>query len=211
MENLFIFLTDQSGLAAYLLIFGVLIACGLGLPLPEDIPLVAAGYLIWEGSFGWASSIAVTLSGVLIGDSVLFFIGRKLGPALLAHGGMKTFVKPKQMSRVRAYFRKYGEKIVFFARFVVGFRAATFFVAGTVGMPFRRFLFLDGLAGILSVPIWIGIGYLLGENFGSEIGSMLESLSHYKKTFTWVILAVVALVVVRIILKVRKAKIIVEE
>ncbi|NBW99671.1 DedA family protein, partial [bacterium] len=79
MERLFAYLTDLSGGVAYLLIFGILVACGLGFPLPEDIPLIATGYLIWDGTMTWVWGILVTMLGVLIGDSLLFWIGHRLG------------------------------------------------------------------------------------------------------------------------------------
>ena len=76
MEDLFIFLTDQSGIGAYAVILGILIACGLGFPLPEDIPLTAAGYLV----FG----------ALLLGTCVIFYRRLMLhgsrGPALLSAG-----------------------------------------------------------------------------------------------------------------------------
>ena len=78
MERLFEFLTDLSGGVAYLLIFGILVACGLGFPLPEDIPLIATGYLIWDKTLTWFGGISVTMldycvnSGLKHADSMLF-------------------------------------------------------------------------------------------------------------------------------------------
>ncbi|NDC25583.1 MAG: DedA family protein, partial [Proteobacteria bacterium] len=125
MERLFEFLTDLSGGVAYLLIFGILVACGLGFPLPEDIPLIATGYLIWDKTLTWFGGLSVTLLGVLIGDSILFFIGQSLGLKIL-NKKTSTIFSPKRVKRARAYFRKYGSKVVFFARFVAGLRAVVF-------------------------------------------------------------------------------------
>ncbi len=184
MDKLFVYLTDLSGSVAYAIIFGILVACGLGLPLPEDIPLVAAGYLVWDDTLTWFGALAVTLLGVLIGDSVLFWIGSKFGMRLLDPRRKKPFFPPDRVRRVKAYFRKYGYKIIFFARFVAGFRAVAFFMAGAMKMPYRTFIIYDGLAALLSVPIWIGLGFGLGHYFGDEIGRILSSLRHFKTGFS---------------------------
>jgi len=206
MDKLFFYLTNLSSNVAYLIIFGILVACGLGFPLPEDIPLIATGYLIWDGTMEWVGALAITILGVLIGDSILFFIGKKLGLAIIEKEKFQTFIKPKKIRRARAYFRKYGDKIVFFARFVAGFRAAAFFLAGAMKMKYRRFLWLDFLAAILSVPIWVGLGFALGHYFGSEIAEILRNVKHLKNYVMIIIFGIVFIVILRSALKYRKAK-----
>lgn len=206
MERLFVYLTDLSSGAAYFIIFGILIACGLGFPLPEDIPLVAAGYLVWEGTIGWFGAIAITMAGVLIGDTILFYIGYNLGLNVLRQEKYQKIFPPRKVRRTRAYFRKYGDKLVFFARFVAGFRAVAFFMAGALHMKYRRFLLLDFLAALLSVPLWIAIGFALGHYLGDEISRILLSLKHLKTGITTVIVVVVLIVIARMVLKFKKAK-----
>ncbi len=207
MENLFIFLTEQSSGIAYLIVFGVLVACGLGFPLPEDIPLVATGYLVWDGTMSWGPALLITLMGVGIGDSILFFIGRQLGMRILEPAPNKRVLfPPHRVRRVRAYFRKYGEKIVFFARFVAGFRAVAFFMSGAMRMPYSRFILLDMLAALLSVPIWVGVGFGFGHYFGDEIGLLLLKLKSVKHGVTFVTITVLVIVLVKLALKYRQAK-----
>jgi membrane protein DedA with SNARE-associated domain len=208
MEKLFIYLTDLSSGLSYFIIFGILVACGLGFPLPEDIPLVASGYLVWDGTMAWGAAVVVTLTGVGIGDSILFFIGRKLGMRILEPApNRRVLFPPHRVRRTRAYFRKYGEKIVFFARFVAGFRAVAFFMAGAMRMPFSRFILLDMLAALMSVPLWMGLGYSLGHYFGSEIGEILARLKSFKHGVTLLTATVVIAVLVKLFLKYRQAKI----
>jgi len=206
MDKLFIYLTNLSSNVAYLIIFGILVACGLGFPLPEDIPLIAAGYLCWEGTMQWAPTLGVIMAGVLIGDSILFFLGRKMGMRILENSKVQTIFKPEKIRRTRAYFRKYGEKIVFFARFVAGFRAVAFFMAGALKMRFSRFLLLDALAATISVPIWIAIGYGFGYYLGDEIARILESMKHLKTGITLGIFTIASIFVIRYYLKYQKAQ-----
>ncbi len=206
MEKLFVYLTDLSSGAAYFIILGILVACGLGFPLPEDIPLVAAGYLVWDGTMTWFPAILVTMGGVLIGDTILFFVGRHLGLNVLRQERFQKIFKPKKVKRTRAYFRKYGDKLVFFARFVAGFRAVAFFMAGAMHMEYKRFITLDALAALLSVPIWIVLGYGLGHFFGDEITDILKSLKEVKTVFTIVVAVIVVIVLVRMLFKYKQTQ-----
>lgn len=205
MERLFEYLTDLSSGVAYLIIFGILVACGLGFPLPEDIPLIATGYLIWDKTLTWFGGIVVTILGVLIGDSILFFIGQRLGLKIL-NKKKKGLFSPKRVKRAQAYFRKYGPKVVFFARFVAGLRAVVFFMAGAMHMKYRTFLLLDFLAALVSVPLWIVGGFYLGRFFGDEISDLLLKLKEIKLVVTVVILTLVVGILVRSILRYQNAK-----
>jgi membrane protein DedA with SNARE-associated domain len=208
MEKLFYFLTDSdlSTNMTYLVVFGILVACGLGFPLPEDIPLIASGYLVWDGTMNWFPAILVTMLGVLLGDTILFYLGKKMGLKILEKEKVQTLFKPEKIRRTRAYFRKYGDKIIFFARFVAGFRAAAFFMAGAMKMRYSRFLLLDSMAAAISVPLWVLIGWAAGNYLGSEISEILKSIRHLKTAITAVILTIVALMIVRAFVKFQKAK-----
>ncbi len=206
MDKLFIYLTNLSSNVAYLVIFGVLVACGLGFPMPEDIPLIATGYLCWDTTLDWLPALLVTLSGVLIGDSILFFLGNKMGMRLLEHGKVQSLFKPDKIRRTRAYFRKYGGKVVFFARFVAGFRGIAFFMAGAMKLRYTRFILLDLMAALISVPIWIGIGYGLGYYLGDEISTILQSIKHLKTGITVAVFVIILVAVARSYLKYQKAR-----
>lgn len=206
MEQLFVYLTNLSSGIAYWIIFGILLLCGLGFPLPEDVPLIAAGYLVFDQTLLWVPTVAITLLGVIVGDSILFLLGRKMGMRLLNQRHIQTIFKPEKVRRTRAYFRKYGDKLVFFARFFAGFRAVAFFMAGAMRMRYTRFVLLDGLAACLSVPIWVALGYGLGHYFGDEISQILKSMKEVKLVVSGIALTAVAIFVIRTVIKVRKGR-----
>lgn len=204
MDRLFYFLTDLSSFGAYLAVFTILLSCGVSLPLPEDIPLVAAGYLIWDKTFSPFPIFLVTMSSILIGDFILFYLGQKLGFRYLFQARDKPLFKVKSVRRARAYFRKYGDKIVFFARFIVGFRIVVFFMAGAMKMKPSRFLFFDAMAALISVPLWLLLGYLLGCNFGDEIAVLLHHLKNLKHIISLVIVMALLFAVARLFYKFRR-------
>lgn len=195
MEPLFVYLTELSSGVAYWIIFGVLVACGLGFPLPEDVPLVATGYLVWDGTIKAFPALMMTLSGVMIGDSILFYIGSRFGLGVLSNPRFAKIFTPEKVTKSKAYFEKYGDKIVFVARFFAGFRAVAFFMAGALHMKYRRFVFWDLFAALLSVPIWIGVGYGLGHIFGDSINDILAKMKDIKVAVTVVLVLVVLIVI----------------
>ena len=206
MERLLVYLTNLSSNIAYLIIFGILLACGIGLPLPEDIPLIATGYLIWDGTMAWVPALLVTLAGVLVGDTLLFYLGRKVGKRILRQHKFQTLFPPARVRRAGAYFRKYGDKLVFFARFVAGLRAVVFFMAGSLKVRYTRFLILDGLAALISVPAWVVLGYGLGHFFGDQISEILKRVKEVKTALSIVIVLVVVSVAVRMYSNYRQKK-----
>lgn len=145
--------------APYLIIFGILLATGFGLPMPEDIPLVLGGYLCGQAAASPDHThpvLWIMLPGVMIAivgsDVMLFYLGRWLGPTIHRHPILKRVVGSRNLARARFAFAKHRAKFVFFARFLPGLRAPAFFTAGTFKMPFRKFLLWDGLAACLSIP-----------------------------------------------------------
>ncbi|NPD28554.1 DedA family protein, partial [Corallococcus exiguus] len=83
MEELLTNLLGSSqGLFAYLSVFAILVACGLGVPLPEDISLILGGFLAHKGAAHLPVMMAVGFFGILVGDSLIYLAGRRLGTRL---------------------------------------------------------------------------------------------------------------------------------
>ena len=133
-------LIDSNGLVAYLSIFGVLVACGVGLPLPEDVSLVLGGFLAHQGAAKLPIMIAVGFFGILCGDSLIYLAGRRVGAKVGRDGGsgfLARIVTPEKRAKVEKLFAAHGQKIVMIARFLPGVRAVTYFTAGSAGMRYR--------------------------------------------------------------------------
>src|SRR5450631_2779114 len=82
MDRLVDFLLNFYGPTPYFLIAGILLLCGLGLPIPEDITLLAAGLAAYYGLTNLILTILVAYFGVLLGDSIIFFLGAHYGRKL---------------------------------------------------------------------------------------------------------------------------------
>lgn len=167
-------LGNTQGLAAYLSVFGVLLACGLGVPLPEDISLILGGYLAHIGAASLPIMMAVGFAGIIVGDSLIFFAGRRVGSRVSdgRHGFLARIVTPEKRARVEGLFATHGQKIVMIARFLPGVRAVTYFTAGSAGMSYWRFVFFDGVAALASAPLFVYLGY----RFGGELDVLTGKL-----------------------------------
>jgi membrane protein DedA with SNARE-associated domain len=163
-------LTHTKGIPAYLLIYVVLVACGLGIPLPEDISLVMGGFLSHLGVTSLPVMMAVGFLGILTGDSLIYSAGRRMGLLSQGTGFFARVVTPEKRAKVERLFAVHGQKIVMVARFLPGIRAVTYFTAGSAGMSYWRFIFWDGLAALVSAPLFV---YL-----GSHFGGHLRYLKH---------------------------------
>jgi membrane protein DedA with SNARE-associated domain len=179
VENLLkALLIGSQGWAAYGTIFGVLLACGIGVPFPEDVSLIFGGYLVFRGAANLPMMVATGFLGILGGDSIIYWAGRRLGDRARADHGrlLRRLLTPERRARVEALFARHGEKIVMAARFMPGVRAVSFFTAGSAGMPFARFICFDGLAALASAPAFVFLGF----RFGRQLQRVIELLKRFQ-------------------------------
>ncbi len=147
----------------YIAVFLVLVACGFGIPIPEDITLIAGGVICGLSVRDGLSvhlMLVVSLSGVLIGDGTMFLLGRLLGPKVKTIPLLKRIFTDKIYHKMQEKIHRYGNRILFFARFLPGLRAPIFITAGiSRRVSYLKFLLMDGFAALISVPIWVYAGY----------------------------------------------------
>ena len=186
-------LSAMTPTGAYLSLAGILLLCGLGLPIPEDISLIAAGYFSYKGVLDVHKAFALCFSAVLLGDTFAFFMGRWFGQRMLAHPITHRYFTPRRQRRVRAYFRKFGSKVVFMGRFMPGLRFSIFFSAGTLHLRPPVFLVYDSLAAALSVPALVYLAWY----FGDQIDRVVSFARQTEHGILVAILVVVAFVIVR--------------
>jgi membrane protein DedA with SNARE-associated domain len=175
----------------YFAVFGVLILCGFGLPVPEDISLVSGGVISAIGNTNVHLMFLVGMLGVLLGDTAVFFIGKIFGEKILNFSLIKKLIPSERYEKVQQQFSKYGKWVIFMARFMPGLRTPIFLTAGITGrVHFLLFLFTDFLAAIISVPVWVYLGYYGASNF-----ALLKSwISQFQIGF-FILLILVAVVV----------------
>ncbi len=167
MEGLLDWLLNHGSYAVFL---GVLLLAGLGMPVPEDAVLLAAGVLSRDGAVELNKAAATCVVGVLTGDTLLFFIARRIGPSVLSRRPFRWWLTRQRRVQIEELFERKGGWVIFGARHVAGLRAPIFATAASHGMPFSRFLFWDALGLAISGPIIMGLGYFFAENIQSVFG-----------------------------------------
>lgn len=206
MQRLVELLAGHGLHAGYVAVFTVLLLCGFGLPMPEDVVLATGGVLAWLArgrpvhSFaamfrdtGLLTMIAVGLAGILVGDSIIFTAGRRFGHRIADFRPLRRIITPAKLERVEKELRKKGNVLVMLARFLPGLRAPTFFVVGHARLPYWEFLLFDGAAALVSAPLWVCVGFWFGSNI-QEAARHAAKFSHYILAGA---LAVAVLLVVR--------------
>jgi membrane protein DedA with SNARE-associated domain len=183
-------LTTLTPAGAYLWLFTILLLCGFGLPIPEDISLIAAGYLSWRGKQGYPpvinvhAAFAVCFAAVLAGDTIAFFFGRRYGRRVLASNLARRYFTPRRQLRVRAYFRKFGSKVILVGRFTPGLRFTIFFTAGTLHVRPSIFFIYDFVAAAFSVPVLVYVAYFFG-------GQIDHVITYARRTEHGILIAIV--------------------
>ena len=195
MEFLIHFFSDYG----YFAVLFVLIICGFGVPIPEDITLVSGGVISGLGYTNVHIMLIVSLFGVLLGDSTMYWLGRIYGTKILRFRPIRRFLTLDRLRMVRSKFEQYGNRVLFVARFLPGLRAPIYMVAGiTRRVSFIRFLLLDFFAAIISVPIWVYLG-----DFGA---SNLDWLHEQIKKGQSIIYILIALLAIYLVWKWRKGR-----
>lgn len=196
---------DGAVLWKCLTIWGIIIASGFGLPVPEEIPVVTGGVLVGEsdaavdaalargeappaGRIPWWLMLPGTILAVVIGDSVLYFGGRYLGPRLLRSAWFKRkIMPPATLAKIEENFHKRGVMILLAARLTPGVRMPVFLAAGMLRMPLSRFLLADGLYAIPGVNLLFWLGYVFTDKFLAA----LEKAEEYRP---WVIVGLLTII-----------------
>ena len=175
----------------YIAIFVFLIWCGIGFPLPEDAILIAAGFLVFKEISNLYFTLLVCFLGVMGGDIIIYYAGRKFGLDILKHKRFRRILPEKRLVKIEKMFNRYGTSIVFFARFTAFIRAPLYLSAGALGVRFLTFLFYDFLAAVISIPLVFSVGYY----FGEEIEIAVKHVKQIEYLVTVILLAVVFFII----------------
>lgn len=176
----------------YLGIFAVLLLGSLGVPIPEEMPIIAAAVLTHAGLARWWLALPVCLLGVLSGDVVLYWVGRRWGEHVLDWRAVRLVLTPERERWLQAAYRRHALKTIVTARHVMGLRAAAFLTAGNARVPFWKFVVADAGAAALGVPFLFGMAYF----FVDEIEAIVADVHRVERWLGLAGLLVLAAVLV---------------
>jgi membrane-associated protein len=133
----------------------------VGFFLPGDSLLITAGLVAAAGGLNiwWLNALLIVAA--IVGDSVGYAIGVRLGPRIFTRPKSLLF-NPRHIERTRAFYARHGAKTIVIARFVPIIRTFAPVVAGVGQMEYRRFLLYNVAGGVGWVTSMTWAGYLLG-------------------------------------------------
>jgi membrane protein DedA with SNARE-associated domain len=149
----------------YLGLILVLVIDSLGAPIPEDVPLLTAGWLCYRGLADVRIMILVGFVGVMCGDLILFGLGRYFGQSIVGHKWFRRVVDPKRLLLAEKLFARHGIKMIFVARFIPVLRPVLFIASGVLRVRPAVFAVVDGCAACISVPAMVLLGMFFGATF----------------------------------------------
>ncbi|MEQ8848663.1 DedA family protein [Botrimarina sp.] len=159
----------------YLGIVLFLAMCGCGIPIPEEVPLVMAGWLSSQGALQpWLAFISC-LTGAVLGDSIMYAIGRHFGHGWLTkHPFVERFIDAEKEEKFEHAVRAHGFKVLLLTRFLVGVRGPVYYAAGAAKVPYLRFLLWDLISATLVVGVVFGLAYRFGRGIAELVGKAEE-------------------------------------
>lgn len=200
---------DKLGVYVYLGLFFIIFAetgLAVGFFLPGDSLLVVAGLFAAAGKLDLTILMISLFVAAVLGDTVGYYTGRKMGRALFTRPKSRFF-NPNHIKKAHAFYERHGGKTIVIARFVPIIRTFAPIVAGAAEMTYRNFIFYNVFGGLFWIVSMLLAGYFLGELveqfmrrvFGIE-GFLLED--HIDK----VVIVVVFLSILPIIIEYMKAR-----
>ena len=153
------YVSSITGHFPYLGLFILLILGGIGFPFPEGVTLILCGLLISTKVIQPVYALVIVYSGVLIGDYLFYSFGRKYGRMIIRHRVFRKVLPPQRLAMLENRFNKWGILFILIGGRLIG---EIFLVAGILKMPRIKFLAIDVLSSLLSVAIWVGVGYVGG-------------------------------------------------
>jgi membrane protein DedA with SNARE-associated domain len=176
--------------------FCLLVAAGLGFPMPEELPVVGAG--IWVGQ-NWEErplsflALPVCILGVVISDGLLYGIGRIYGTRLLEYRWIARLLPPEKRTRIENNFHHYGVKILLFARLLPGIRSPIFITAGIMKLPLKRFLLADGIYAIPGVSLLFFLAFWFGNSFKNLVDRIEGDIQYVRPILIMAAIVAVAI------------------
>ena len=166
----------------------------VGLVAPGETAVIVGGVVAGQGQIDIVALIALVWVCAVAGDSVSFWLGRRLGRGFLIRHGARLRITEARLEQVERFLDRHGRPTILIGRFIGFVRPLAPFVASAAGMPYRRFLPID----VIAAGLWSATFCLLGFVFWHSLNTVLDVAK--KGAFalgTVVAVAVVAVVLYR--------------
>ena len=171
MLNLPQLVIDLATAGGYAGIFSLMLLEAAAFPVPSEIILPLAGYLVSRGALEFWLVVAYSTAAAITGSFIDYLLGWKLGSPFLSGQARLPYIDARHLQRTRGWFKRYGPIAVLLFRFVPAARVLISFPAGAYGMSKRKFA-LYTTAGCLPWNITlVYLGWWLGSSWGEVVAA----------------------------------------
>lgn len=168
------------------------------IPIPSEITLIPAGYLVQKGQMSGLVVLLVSIAGTLGGALANYYIAYFFGRLLFVDKGKYFFLNPSKLKKIEQFFAEHGAISVFTGRFLPGVKHFISFPAGLAKMNLKLFALYTALGGAIWCTILITLGYIIGENE--------HLIKKYLKQLNLIFIILVSVLVIYYIWKKRQNK-----
>jgi membrane protein DedA with SNARE-associated domain len=137
----------------------------VGLVAPGETIVIAGGVIAGQGEIQLLPLIGLVWLSAVLGDSTSFYIGHRLGRRFLERHGPRFKITEERLEQVESYFARHGGKTILIGRFIGLVRALAPFIAGSSGLPYRRFIPYSIVGTGLWSSLFCTIGYVFWRSF----------------------------------------------
>lgn len=187
---------QNYGMWTYALVF-LIIFCETGLVvtpfLPGDSLIFATGALAARGSLSIITLFIIFLSAAIIGDTVNYHIGKKIGAKIFEKEDIK-YINKQHLKKAQNFYKRHGSMTIVLGRFIPIIRTFVPFVAGIGEMHYSKFIIYNMLGGIMWVSLFLGGGYFFG------------NLPVIKENFSYVVIGIIIISIIPAVIAFIKEK-----
>jgi len=133
-------------------------------PIPSEVTMIPAGYLVHRGEMNLLLLILFSISGTLAGSYFNYWLAQHYGRKFLLHYGHYLFLPPEKLDKMESYFRDHGPISIFSGRLLHGVRHYISLPAGLAQMNLKKFFIYTGLGGGIWMLTLIAVGYFISAN-----------------------------------------------
>lgn len=141
------------------------------LPIPSEVILPYAGYLVYQGTMNFALAVAVGTLALVSGALIDFFLALKLGKPFVDRLLARFGVKPQAIDSAERWMNSRGTWSVLIARFIPGLRSIISFPAGILGMNLKPFFLMTLVGSFVWSTVLIYLGYSAGRLWRTAFAS----------------------------------------
>lgn len=133
-------------------------------PIPSEVTMIPAGYLVQQGKMDLISVLIASIVGTVGGAYFNYWLAKRFGRGLFLRYGKYFFMTEEKLIKLEQFFYKHGAVSTFTGRLIPGVRHYISFPAGLAQMDLKKFVIYTALGGAIWMSVLLALGYYIGEN-----------------------------------------------